>query len=34
LVDIHRTMTTPFDIVDVTPNGFESIVVLKKWATP
>ena len=31
LVDIRRRLALPFDIVSVLLNGYESIVILKKW---
>jgi predicted SAM-dependent methyltransferase len=33
LVDIRREMSLPFDILALYQNGFESIVLLRKWAT-
>jgi SAM-dependent methyltransferase len=32
LVDIRRRFSLPFDILAISLNGFESIVVLKKWS--
>jgi SAM-dependent methyltransferase len=34
LVAIRRRLNLPFDIVEVTRNGHESIVILKKWTSP